>query len=50
MRFALAESLKFIRWVTLQELITTAEAGTHMYFLVSGTLVYSRDDDELLGT
>ena len=37
------------QWVTLQELITTAEAGTHMYFLVSGTLVYSRDDDELLG-
>lgn len=32
----------------LQELITTGEAGKHMYFLVSGTLVYSRDDDELL--
>lgn len=32
--------------VISQELITTAEAGTHMYFLVSGTLVYSRDDDE----
>ncbi|CAJ1421955.1 unnamed protein product [Effrenium voratum] len=29
-----------------QELITTGEAGKHMYFLVSGTLVYSRDDDE----
>jgi len=32
--------------VISQELITTGEAGKHMYFLVSGTLVYSRDDDE----
>lgn len=32
--------------VISQELITTGEAGKHMYFLVSGTLIYTRDDDE----